>query len=70
MKLRLGMALGFGIGYYLGAKAGRERYEQLRRILQGLEPAERVHAAIELVRDRRNGLRPNPADSMVPPSPN
>ena len=70
MKLRLGIVLGFGVGYYLGAKAGRERYEQLRRILARVEPAERVQTAIELVRDRRIALHPNPADAVVPPSPN
>ncbi len=27
-----GFLLGFGAGYVLGAKAGRERYEQIRRL--------------------------------------
>lgn len=31
MRFRLGLLVGFGTGYYLGAKAGRERYEQLNR---------------------------------------
>jgi hypothetical protein len=29
---KLGFFLGFGAGYVLGAKAGTERYEQLRRL--------------------------------------
>jgi hypothetical protein len=29
--LKLGGLLGFSIGYVLGAKAGRERYEQIHR---------------------------------------
>ena len=29
MKFRTGMLVGFGVGYVLGAKAGRERYEQI-----------------------------------------
>ena len=29
---RLGFFVGFGAGYVLGSKAGRERYEQLRRL--------------------------------------
>lgn len=29
MRMRLGIMIGFGIGYLRGAKAGRERYEQL-----------------------------------------
>ena len=31
MRFRIGLALGLGAGYVLGTKAGRERYEQLRR---------------------------------------
>lgn len=33
MRLRIGFVLGFGAGYYLGARAGRSRYEQLNRLL-------------------------------------
>jgi hypothetical protein len=33
-KFRTGLILGFAAGYYLGAQAGRERYEQLNRLLQ------------------------------------
>ncbi|GAC1595013.1 MAG: hypothetical protein NVS3B21_17680 [Acidimicrobiales bacterium] len=29
-KFRTGVVIGFAAGYYLGAKAGRDRYEQLR----------------------------------------
>ena len=31
MKGRLSLAAGVAVGYVLGARAGRERYEQLRR---------------------------------------
>ncbi len=30
MRFRLGLVVGFGAGYYLGARAGRGRYEQIR----------------------------------------
>ncbi len=30
MKFRTGVAVGFGVGYVMGAKAGRERYEQIK----------------------------------------
>ncbi len=30
MKFKTGVILGFGIGYVLGAKAGRGRYEQIQ----------------------------------------
>ena len=31
MKFRLGMVVGAAIGYVLGSRAGRERYEQIKR---------------------------------------
>ena len=36
MRGRLGVMLGFGAGYVLGAKAGTQRYEQLRRLYDNL----------------------------------
>ena len=36
MRSRLGFLIGFGAGYVLGAKAGTERYEQLRRLYGNL----------------------------------
>ncbi len=32
MRFRIGLVLGFGVGYLLGTKAGRERYEQIKRV--------------------------------------
>ena len=37
MRGRLGLFLGFGIGYVLGSKAGRDRYEQLRRLYENVQ---------------------------------
>jgi hypothetical protein len=34
MPFRLSLAAGLAVGYYLGAKAGRERYDQTRRWLE------------------------------------
>ena len=31
MRFRLGLAIGLAAGYYFGARAGRERYEQINR---------------------------------------
>ena len=31
MRFRLGLLIGGGVGYVLGARAGRERYEDIRR---------------------------------------
>jgi len=33
MRFRTGVLVGLAIGYYYGAKAGRERYEQIDRYL-------------------------------------
>ena len=32
MNFRTGALIGFAIGYVLGAKAGKQRYEQIRRV--------------------------------------
>jgi hypothetical protein len=55
MRFRTGAIVGFAVGYYLGARAGRERYEQLRRVLAALPlgPAvEKGQALVELAVER------------------
>ena len=32
--MRIGLIAGFAFGYYIGSKAGRERYEQIRHLLE------------------------------------
>ena len=44
MRFRIGLLVGFGAGYYLGAKAGLERYEQLNRTLRKLRHPQRSQA--------------------------
>lgn len=75
---KLAMLVAGGVGYVLGAKAGRTRYEQLRKGAQTVRqqaPAvkEKVAAAAEKVRphhdDRAAGVPTGegwPADSGVP----
>ncbi|WP_406282152.1 hypothetical protein [Embleya sp. NBC_00896] len=47
---KLTFVTGLAVGYVLGAKAGRERYEQIRK-LAGSPPAQKAgHAAAELGR--------------------
>lgn len=75
MRLRLGLIVGFGTGYYLGAKAGRERYQQLRRIVEQVDPMHKVQAVVELGRERlhhglNDGALDSPLEAVVPPSPN
>jgi hypothetical protein len=45
MKLRT--AIAFGIGYLLGTKAGRDRYEQLRRTYRRATSNEQVRKVID-----------------------
>jgi hypothetical protein len=45
MRYKLTFAVGFAAGYTLGAKAGRERYEQISRALHGLAESPTVQSA-------------------------
>ncbi len=47
MKFRLGLILGFAAGYYLGAMAGRERYEQLNRMLRKIRGSDAFETAVD-----------------------
>lgn len=51
MKIRLGFLVGFGAGYVMGAKAGIERYEQLRRLYENLLSQPAVRDAKGKVKD-------------------
>jgi hypothetical protein len=73
-RLRIGIAIGFGVGYYLGAKAGRERYEQLRSLVAS-SPLSKIQAAYELGIERLRDSplpvsSPGPSDTVLPPSNN
>ncbi|MDP8978829.1 MAG: hypothetical protein M3N17_09730 [Actinomycetota bacterium] len=49
MRFRLGLVVGFGVGYTMGAKAGTERYLQIKRAVSGLkrsEPAQQISTEI------------------------
>jgi hypothetical protein len=45
MRFRAGLVIGFGIGFYVGAMAGRERYEQINRTLRQVKGSDMVDAA-------------------------
>ncbi len=58
-KFRVGLLAGFAAGYYLGARAGRDRYEQINRLLRrsktiedATTEAERAKAIVDLTRER------------------
>jgi hypothetical protein len=59
VRLRIGFIGGFALGYYLGAMAGRERYEQLNRILRDARgstaiegAADKAKAVVDLGKER------------------
>lgn len=53
---KLGILVGLGAGYVLGARAGRQRYEQIRSRAQGVWRDPRVqrqaHAAQDVVQEK------------------
>ena len=70
MSFKTGIFIGFAAGYVLGSKAGRERYDQIRRTAEkawGSGPAEKLrstaavaagdvgHKAVEAVKHLRPG---------------
>lgn len=51
MRFRLALVLGLAIGYVLGAKAGRERYEQIMslwRTVRRSEPAQQIETEVRV----------------------
>ncbi|HWW52379.1 MAG TPA: hypothetical protein VNY84_01325 [Acidimicrobiales bacterium] len=47
MRFRLGLVTGLAAGYYLGAMAGRERYEQLNRLGRRLRRSDAFEVAAD-----------------------
>jgi hypothetical protein len=50
MRFRLGLIIGFGAGYYFGAMAGRERYEQMNRLIQRAKESDAFDTATDKAR--------------------
>ncbi|MDQ3147119.1 MAG: hypothetical protein M3R01_09365, partial [Actinomycetota bacterium] len=48
--MRLGLVVGFGAGYYLGAKAGHERYDDINRFLDNVKRSETYETATQKAR--------------------
>lgn len=83
MRTRFGLVVGFGAGYYLGAKAGRERYEELNDLLGKVRRSEAYGTATEkakavadlgferardAVEDLRDGEWAPAGDGAAPPA--
>ncbi|MEN3316567.1 MAG: hypothetical protein V7605_2801 [Acidimicrobiaceae bacterium] len=47
MRFRLGVVTGFAGGYYLGTRAGRERYEQINKALRRARGSETFEAVAD-----------------------
>ncbi len=63
MRMRLGLVVGFGAGYYFGAKAGHERYDDINRFIDKVKRSdayetatEKAKAAVELGVERARDL--------------
>ena len=59
MRFRLGLAIGFGVGYVLGTKAGHEQYERITSATQRLlesEPGQQIRQATSKVADAAGDL--------------
>lgn len=55
MRFRLGLFLGLAIGYVLGARAGRARYEQIAKAwsqFRRSEPAQQLGADLKVAASR------------------
>lgn len=52
MKGKIAFVVGAAVGYVLGSRAGRERYEQIKRGAQSVWQTEPVQRGVSVVRDK------------------
>jgi hypothetical protein len=50
MGFKTGAVVGFAVGYYLGTKAGRERYEQINTWIDQLRASDALNTAADRAR--------------------
>jgi hypothetical protein len=65
MKFRTGLVIGFGVGYVLGARAGRERYEQLRRGAAAIAASPQLRAAARVANRRTESARAAAGNGLI-----
>ena len=69
MHRRTAFAAGLAVGYFLGTRAGRERYEQIRAVLEDLQVdrmAEKGRALLELAIVRLQEAREDRTATVLP----
>ena len=65
MRYKATFLVGFGVGYTLGAKAGRERYEQIRRVTRGLSENPGVQSAAGLLQAKATNFAGTARDRII-----
>ena len=72
MKFSTGLLIGFGAGYYLGSKAGRERYHQIEDMLDAVRRTDgyqqlrtRVSEAVDTGTERLGAAMDDLADARA-----
>lgn len=55
MGFKAGLLVGLGVGYWFGAKAGEQRYEQLEAMADRLRTSQTYRAARERASERVSG---------------
>ena len=56
MKFSTGLVIGAAVGYYFGAKAGRERYHQIERYLRPVRESDQWQQVQDLARNLADDL--------------
>jgi hypothetical protein len=56
VKLRIGTAVAFGLGYTLGSRAGRQRYQQIVRVAESIRHSGPVTGTLGVAGDRARAL--------------
>jgi hypothetical protein len=71
VRFRSGLVVGFAVGYYLGAKAGRERYDEIESWLEKLRRTDayrRARAQVTQVWTDRAGDARSMLDDLTRPT--
>ena len=68
MRMKFGLVIGFAIGYLMGSKAGRYRYDQIMKALGKIgqsEPAQKAREeAMKLVDEAKQSFRNGSQDGV------